>query len=290
MSGAFALYPLAVKWSEEFKKLHPGVRFDIQGGGAGKGMTDMLSGTVQFGMVSRDVSVDEINKGATTFAVAKDAVVPTISASNPHAAALKQRGVTRKDLEGIWVKGTIKTWGDLLGDGSTDAISVYTRSDAAGAPETWAKYLGASQEDLKGVGVFGDPGLADAVSKDPLGIGFNNVNYVYDIHTHKPFAPLLVVPLDLDSNRSIAPNEAFYSSLDDLNKAIVDGAYPSPPARPLYLTTLGMPKDALVVAFLQWVLADGQRFVQETGYVPLPDDLIREQSAKLQGGSPAPVH
>ena len=37
ISGAFALYPLAVKWGEEFKKLHPGVNFDIQGGGAGKG-------------------------------------------------------------------------------------------------------------------------------------------------------------------------------------------------------------------------------------------------------------
>jgi phosphate transport system substrate-binding protein len=53
--------------------------------------------------------------------------------------------------------------------------------DAAGAPETWAKYLGnKKQEDLLGIGVFGDPGIAEAVAKDPLGIGYNNLGYAYD--------------------------------------------------------------------------------------------------------------
>ena len=44
LSGAFALYPLAVKWAEEFQKIHPGVRIDISAGGAGKGMTDAQIG------------------------------------------------------------------------------------------------------------------------------------------------------------------------------------------------------------------------------------------------------
>ncbi len=42
-SGAFALYPLAQKWAEEYSKTHPEIRFDIQAGGAGKGLTDALS-------------------------------------------------------------------------------------------------------------------------------------------------------------------------------------------------------------------------------------------------------
>ncbi len=45
---------------------------------------------------------------------------------------------------------------------------MYTRSDAAGAAETWAKYFGKKQEDIQGVAVFGDPGLALAVKKDPF--------------------------------------------------------------------------------------------------------------------------
>lgn len=43
LSGAFALYPMAVKWAEEFRKIHPKVRIDISAGGAGKGITDALA-------------------------------------------------------------------------------------------------------------------------------------------------------------------------------------------------------------------------------------------------------
>ena len=77
LSGAFALYPMVVKWAEEFKKIHPNVRIDISGGGAGKGMTDALAKVVDLGMVSRDVHDVEFKKGAVAFAVVKDAVVPT---------------------------------------------------------------------------------------------------------------------------------------------------------------------------------------------------------------------
>jgi phosphate transport system substrate-binding protein len=37
ISGAFALYPITVKWAQEFKKIHPNVVFNISAGGAGKG-------------------------------------------------------------------------------------------------------------------------------------------------------------------------------------------------------------------------------------------------------------
>src|SRR5512143_3247810 len=82
-SGAFALYPLMVKWGEEYQKLHPGVQFDISAGGAGKGMTDALGGQVDIGMVSRSIKPEEVQKGAYWVAVTKDAVFPPINAKNP---------------------------------------------------------------------------------------------------------------------------------------------------------------------------------------------------------------
>ena len=77
LSGAFALYPLAVQWAEEFRSIYPDVRVDISAGGAGKGMTDALAGVVDLGMVSREVYPPEEAKGAVGFAVAKDAVAAT---------------------------------------------------------------------------------------------------------------------------------------------------------------------------------------------------------------------
>ncbi len=63
LSGAFALYPMVVRWSEEFRKIHPGVRIDISAGGAGKGITDALAKVVDLGMVSRDIYPQEIKIG-----------------------------------------------------------------------------------------------------------------------------------------------------------------------------------------------------------------------------------
>lgn len=283
MSGAYALYPMAVKWGEEFKKLNPGVTFDIQGGGAGKGMTDVLSGTVNFGMVSRDISPEEVKRGAYGVAVCKDAVIPVINPNNPYIELIKQKGITRDQFYKIFITGEITTWGEVLGNKSMKPIKVFTRSDAAGAAESWAKFLGSSykQEDLGGTGIFGDPGLAQAVAKDPLAMGFNNINFVYDNKSRKPQPGLFPCPIDLNNNRIYDAAENVYGSLDIIDDAILSGAYPSPPARALYLITKGKPSNPLMVAFLQWVLSDGQKYLDEAGFVKLPADLLKKELTAL---------
>ena len=77
ISGAWALYPLVVRWGEEFQKIHPAVRFDISAGGAGKGMADALANAVDIGMVSREIYPQETEQGAFWVSVAKDAVFLT---------------------------------------------------------------------------------------------------------------------------------------------------------------------------------------------------------------------
>ena len=273
-SGAFALYPMAVKWAEEFKKANPAVKIDISAGGAGKGMTDVLNNMVDIGMVSREIYPEEVKKGAFGFAVTKDAVVAVMSASNPSLNEVLAVGLKPDAANNIWITGKYKTWGQAFNSKSNAPIHIYTRSDACGAAEVWAKYFGKKQEDLLGSGVFGDPGLALAVKKDPMGIGFNNIGYAYDFNTKKQISGIRVVPIDLNKNGRIDPEENFYDSMNDLIDAIAKGKYPSPPARDLYFVTNGKPKNKLVNAFLKWVLADGQKYVNETGYINLSKDII----------------
>ena len=283
LSGAFALYPLANKWAEEFRKTYPDVRFSISAGGAGKGMADALAGAVDLGMISREIKPEERNLGAWSLAVTKDAVVAVINAENPHYATLKSRGLSAEEFRKIFITGEISTWGQALGTGSTDKITVYSRSDAAGAAATWAQYLGGREQDeLKGIGVFGDPGLADAVRKDKTGIGYNNVIYVYDLNSKAKYPGMEVVPIDVDGDDQISPDEQFYDNMDQLVQAVSDGRFPSPPARELYFVSQGQPDREVVKTFLRWVLTDGQRFVSETGYMELSSEKIETELDKLQ--------
>ncbi len=274
ISGAFALYPLAVKWAEEFKKLNPGVNIDISAGGAGKGMTDALTGAADIGMISRDINPVETKKGAIAIAVAKDAVLPTISASNPLLNELLKRGIKYSGLSSLWATGKSKTWSQATGIKSGIKLHVYTRSDASGAGETWAKYFKINQEDLFGVGVFGDPGVANAVKKDAIGIGYNNIVYVYDMKTHRQTYGVRVLPIDFNNNGKIDADENFYDTLDELTVAISSGKYPSPPARDLYFVTKGKSFNPIVKAFLSYCLNAGQKYVHESGYINLSKEQL----------------
>jgi phosphate transport system substrate-binding protein len=190
--------------------------------------------------------------------------------------------MNRSTLSGIFIKENISSWGMTVNKPEIkDRIQVYTRSDSSGAGDIWAKYLGNfTQNDLKGTGVSGDPGIAGAVKNDPVGIGYNNINFAYDPTTGKPVDGLVIVPLDLNANGKIDYNEDFYASRERLLHAIDTGAYPSPPARNLNLVAKnkfsGISKD-----FVHWILTDGQQYVQETGYIPLPNESLITELQKI---------
>ena len=280
ISGAWALYPMVIRWGEEFQKQNPGVQFDISAGGAGKGMADALNDAVDIGMVSRPIYPEENEKGAFSIAVAKDAVFLTINQNNPVWDDLLQKGISRETLVGIYITGEITTWGQVVDRPEvTEAIHVFTRSDACGAADAWAGYLGGDQEDLTGIGVYGDPGVLDAVIKDPLGIGFNNLNYAFDFDTGMPVSGSLVAPLDINAN-GIADPEEIYETKEAALNAVALSNYPSPPARDLNLVTKGQP-GGITLAFMTWILTDGQQYLVEMGYVALPQDKLDEELGKL---------
>jgi phosphate transport system substrate-binding protein len=278
VSGAWALYPLMITWSEEYTAIHPDIRIDVSAGGAGKGMADVLGGLVDIGMVSREIYPQEIEKGAFWITVAKDAVIPIVNKDNPYITEIYSKGITKEIFYKIYIAGDITTWGDIIGNNAAEELHVYTRSDACGAAQTWASYLGYAQEDLKGVGVYGDPGVVEAVATDIYGIGYANLNFAYDINTGCPAPGVKAIPIDLNGNGILDHEEDFYSEKSTVIHAIASGIYPSPPARNLYVVTKGKP-TGVVKEFLLWILTDGQQYVEETGYIVLD---VADEIKKLE--------
>ena len=282
ISGAFALYPMMTVWADEFHKLHPDVEFDVQGGGAGKGMTDTIAGAVDIGMISRSIKDEETAQGIFWVSVTKDAVFPIISSENPVAEQILAKGISQEVFAKIYITGEIKTWGEVVGDPAiTDEIHVFTRSDASGAAEQWAKFGGGkAQEDLKGIGVNGEPSILDTVIKDPLGIGYGNLNSIFDLSSGNTVPGIIIPPIDIDKNGKADAIE-IYKVKDDAFSAVANGAYPSPPARFENLATLGKP-DGLTLAFIEWILTDGQQYLESAGFVPLTPEQQAESLAKIK--------
>ena len=297
IEGAFALQPMMQVWATEYEKTHTNVSIDINANGAGAGMSDALKGICNIGMVSRAINNSEIQQGAFWVSVAKDAVVATMNANNPVLDKILAKGVTKQQFKDIFITGNISTWGQLVGDENiTDKIIVYTRSDACGAADTWAKFMGkyvqndlGSHVDIDRLSaVNGDNALVSAVQGNQFAIGFDNTGYVYTKkladNSVVPADGVLPVPIDLNGNGTLEQNENVYANRTTIVNGILDNVYPSPPARVENLATLhqftGINKD-----FVYWILTTGQQYVLDTGYVPLPQATIAQELQYLESGT-----
>ena len=267
LSGAWAIYPTAVAWGEEFQKLHPGVKVDISAGGAGKGAADAIAGLVDIGMVSREPDPAELAKGITPVYVLHDAVFPVVSDKNPALPAILRKGMTVKAFAEIYLTGTLAAWDAAVGSKSDRPIHVYTRSDSCGAAAAWAAPFGKKQEDLKGIGVFGDPGLLQAVLRDPIGLGYNNFSYVFT-REGKLVTGARLVPIDANSNGKADPEEIFTDRKSAV-AAIEAGKYPV--TRKNYFFVKGK-QTGLVKEFLKFALSEeGTKVVEAVGTsLPIP--------------------
>jgi len=265
VSGAFALYPMMVKWVGAYNKIHPDVRIDISAGGAGKGMTDVLSGVVDIGMVSRDIDATEMDKGAYPVKCVTDAVVLIANSENSEAERIADEGIGKGKLKEMYIEGK-----------EEPGFTVYRRSDSCGASDTFAKYLGGKQEDLKGIGVFGDPGIVEAVKKDRRGIGYANLNFAYDMKTGKPTGGIIVVPLE-------GAGKSIYENKKTLMSAIASKEFPWPPARELFIVGKGK-FGGESAKFVDWILNGGQAYVEDAGYVMLDEKTISEERGKIRSG------
>ncbi|MBN2279443.1 MAG: substrate-binding domain-containing protein [Candidatus Marinimicrobia bacterium] len=286
VSGAWALYPMMCVWADEYQKDH-WVKIEVSGGGAGKGISDVLNGQVDIAMVSRLIKKEELEQGAFYLSVTKDAVIATINGKNPVLAEIQEQGVSREDLESIFLK-KITRWGELVGkELEHDEIVVYGRADASGAAQVWAAFLGdhtqAELQEKADANFSGDQALCNGVKSVRNAIGFNNLNYAYDIEKGGFAENIRPVPIDLNANGRLDSMENFYNLRQDLVAKVSEGVYPSPPARLEFLVSKG-PFNKKSKAFVSWIMHEGQKFITENGYVQLPvTDIQRETQYLISG-------
>lgn len=290
VSGAFALYPLAVKWAEEFMKINPGVTITVSRTGTGQGISDLMEGRSQIAMISRHLTDEEITEGIFIIPVAKEGVAPIVSQDNPFLHILMSRGMSTDEFIRTFTGDRPVTWGELTGTEAKEKVVVYKRSDESGAAEIWAEFLYRNSSDLKGTEVIGDEEMVRSVTEDPLSIGFCNFSYAFDTISGEKLPGIQIVPFDLDFDNSVDTKEIPFSTLEKAQRSVWLGVYPKSLCRELTLGTAGKPSDPEIAEFLEYVLTEGQKHVKAAGLCELNNvyiryylDLIRNHGVTLPG-------
>ena len=282
ISGAYALYPLVQKWSDEFMKIHPDVRIEITKTGTGQGISEMLDKKIQLAMVSRPLTDAEREAGIWSVPVAKDGVAAIVNQKNPYLERILSRGLSPDEFQRIFAADRPVTWGDLLDTAGNDRVAVYSRADESGAAEMIAGFIFREQADLKGTKVTGDEEMILSIQKNPLAIGFCNFSFAFDIPTGNRKENIQVVPFDLDYDNKIDRKEMPFKNLEVAHRSIWLGFYPESLCRELSIGCLGKPTDPVILEFLNYVLTEGQESVKEAGLCQLNNVYIRSAQESLQ--------
>ena len=263
IQGSDTMVNLAQAWAETYSGKESGANIEVGGGGSGVGIAALINGTIDIATASRDMKPDEKTKAKTAsgkdpkeFTVGYDCLAIYVHKNNP------MEEITIEQLQKIFAEdGNITKWSDLgvtvPGCDSAEVIRV-SRQSSSGTYEFFREHV-LSKKDFKlgSRDMNGSKEVVELVGSTPCAIGYSGMGYATD--------KVKMLKVTQKGGQGVAPTIA-----NAQNKSY-------PIARPLFLYTLGEP-EAGSRKFLSWVLSEeGQKIVEQTGYVPVPAD----QRAKL---------
>ena len=271
--GSDTMLNLVSLWAGSFEEKQPGVRVQVEGKGSSTAPPALLETQAQFGPMSRAMSdeekdrfIDRFGYAPTELRVAVDCVAIFVNKDNPIES------LTLDQLEQIFsVAGPEKmTWGDLgvTSDRWKDRpITLTGRNSASGTYKYFKKYACGGSDFKPTVQENpGSSGVVNAISRDPLAIGYSGIGY------RTP--DVKIVPIAFESGE-----EAFEPSVD----YAYSGDYPL--ARFLYLY-MNVDKrstiEPLREEFVRLIYSrKGQEAVVKDGAYPLSAKIAREELVKL---------
>lgn len=248
LKGSDTVLPLAQKEAESFMKSNKGAKVNVTGGGSGVGISALLDGTTDIAMSSRKMKLTEKmklsdgGKATKETTVAYDALAIVVNPAN------KVKELTREQLEGIFT-GKIKNWKEVGGDDL--AIVVYSRESSSGTYEFFKEHVMKNKNYASNVLSMPATGsIIQSISQTKGAIGY--VGFAYLEKSVK------AIGVSFDKGKKfVVPTMA----------TAKDRTYPI--VRPLFYYYLTSSEKA-VKPFVDYCLsAEGQKIVEEIGYVPL---------------------
>jgi glycine cleavage system H lipoate-binding protein/ABC-type phosphate transport system substrate-binding protein len=277
------LLNLTLTWAREYNKVNSGVKIMVNS--TGPENVDFTS-KGSFGFVSNEFYSTINNKeSAWKIVVGRDVIVPVINSKNPFSKEIYQKGISAAEIARLFINPEKQVWGTLLGNNQSQPVKFYLidneslKSDIAG-------FLNTNQTMIEGIKVKNGKELVKEVQKDPYAIGFCKLIDIVDFNNQLIFENIGLLPIDRNGNGEIDYSEKIYTNLNEFTRGIWIGKYPRTLFNNIYSVANAQPVNQNELAFLKWVLTDGQGFINPNGYIDL---TVSERQAKIDKLIPANI-
>jgi glycine cleavage system H lipoate-binding protein/ABC-type phosphate transport system substrate-binding protein len=260
------LFSLTSKWAEEYSRLKPAIKIKVNSDQLSFA-TDLKS-EMKLGFITNEDFSSYENNALWKMVVGRDILVPIVNSNNPFIDGLKQQGVSSDELALIFTDPTRLNWGTLLGNSENMPVKVYLINNGSVKTDL-TKFLSSEYLTLNGIIVENGLEMVSRIQKDPLAIGFCKLTDILDPTNQQIVENIRILPIDRNGNGKLDYNEQIYDKLDVFTRGVWIGKYPKVLYNNIYSVSAAQPSNETEVAFLKWVLTDGQKFIAPSGYSDL---------------------
>jgi phosphate transport system substrate-binding protein len=275
--GSDTMNNMMTLWAENFRRMYPNVKVQIEGKGSSTAPPALIAGTSQLGPMSRGMRATEVDQfearhgyKPTQLRSSYDSLAVYVNKDNPIEK------LTMAQVEAIFGKSRkrgykedVRTWGQLglTGDWASRPISLYGRNSASGTYGFFREHV-LENGDYKTT-VKEQPGSASVVqgvTEDRFGIGYSGIGY------------------RTSGVKIVALAENDKSPFSDGSYAdVTSGKYPLWRFLYIYVNKApGKPLDPLVAEFVKYIFSrGGQEVVVKDGYMPLSAAQAQAELAKV---------
>ena len=254
--GSDTMVNLALAWAEAYRQVAPEVAIAVTGGGSGTGIAALVNGTVDIANASRQMKEAEIEAARANgiepveHTVAIDALAVVVHPANP---------VDRLSIDQLAdiFTGRVTNWKEV---GGNDAPIVLVSRETNSGTHVYFLEEVVRKGDKENKDIFAPQtllmpssvGITSEIRRNPNAIGYDGLGYVDPQHEK------LIAVAKTAEGPFVVPSVATGA----------DGSYPI--SRGLYMVTAGEPQGA-IASYMQWIEGpEGQKFVADLGFVPLP--------------------
>lgn len=294
---------IVLQWIKDYGARCPGATIGYNGTGSGAGISQFGEGTIDFAGSDSLMKDDEQAKAdarcgtgnkAIHLPVTAGAIVLTYNLKGVDGLQLSARTIA-----GIF-QGAVKRWDDpaVKADNPGAAlpstpIQAVHRSDSSGTTDVFSKFLDAMSEgawtvgtgkELKwpgGQAAKGSDGVTNVVSSTNGAITYTELSFATstDLPTAKVRnASGAYVPAEGASVSKALESAKLDESKGDL-RATIDFKTAEPTAYPISAVSYvivcdkGNAKPAILKAFIDYAVSEGQAGADDLGYAPVPPDI-----------------
>jgi len=274
--GSDTMNNLMTYWGEEFARVYPGVRIQVEGKGSSTAPPALIEGVSQFGPMSRKMKSRELDDFEKKFGykpthlrTSLDALAVFVHRDNP------LKSLSLAQVDGMFSSSRkrggkeLSTWGQLglTGAWAKRAVNLYGRNAASGTYGYFKKVaLKKGDYSNRVKEQPGSAGVVQGITEDKYAIGYSGIGY--------KTSGVRALPLSTKDGGKFY--EASYAN-------VMSEAYPLGRFLNLYINKApSKAMDPLVREFCKFIFSkQGQQVVLKAGFLPLTEKICVKERAKL---------